>query len=396
MSASAEVISLVEYQSKALPQDRLSEAQARTLYDLYRDRVSVEPPSFKTAQQWVLRSEGWVGHLPVTPDLCLSIEPKVPVANLFEMLELAYKLRVIEFPDVRAAGSLSEFYERVALILARRVLDRSRRGLYASYVGQREMLPCVRGAIDLRHRVCRPWEVSLVCDYQEHTADVPENQILAWTLWRIAHSGLCSDRVLPTVRRACHAVWGMASPVPCPSSACVGRLYNRLNDDYQPLHALCRFFLESAGPTTGSGEHGMIPFVVEMSRLFELFVAEWLRAHLKPALELRYQDALSIGERGEWRLEMDMVLYDRESGRPCHVIDAKYKTPDKPDNADLYQVVAYAEALGCSDAVLVYPSRRQGSGDVIVGQKRVRTVAFPLDGDLGAAGAQVLEQLGLG
>jgi len=353
----AQVISLVEYQPTQLPRDQVSEAQAETLYTDYRDRVSVEPPSFKTGQQWVLMSQGWVGYLPVTPDLHLSIEPKVPIANLFQMLEYAYKLRALEFQGVRASGSLAEFYERVANILARRVLDRARRGLYASYVPQRKTLPYVRGAVDVRQRLRRPWDARILCELpgaHGRRGGEPDPRV---TLSRVAHSGLCSDRVLPTVRRAYHVVHGMALEVPFPASACVGRLYNRLNDDYEPLHALCRFFLENTGPTSAAGMHQMVPFIVEMSRLFELFVAEWLKAHIPASVELRYQDVLHVGEGEQFRLEMDMVLYDRQSGRPLCVLDAKYKAPDKADNADLYQVVAYSEALGCQDAVLVYPTR---------------------------------------
>ena len=51
------------------------------------------------------------------------------------------------------------------------------------------------------------------------------------------------------------------------------RLYHRLNQDYQPMHGLCRFFLEHSGPTHQDGDSAMIPFVVHMPALFEKFVA---------------------------------------------------------------------------------------------------------------------------
>jgi len=60
----------------------------------------------------------------------------------------------------------------------------------------------------------------------------------------------------------------------------MGRRYIRQNADYATLHALCRFFLEQAGPTHELGRHRMLPFVVEMAALFERFVVAWLRVHL--------------------------------------------------------------------------------------------------------------------
>ena len=37
------------------------------------------------------------------------------------------------------------------------------------------------------------------------------------------------------------------------AAECVGRLYNRLSDDYEPLHGLCRFILEQSGPGIAGG-----------------------------------------------------------------------------------------------------------------------------------------------
>jgi hypothetical protein len=57
------------------------------------------------------------------------------------------------------------------------------------------------------------------------------------------------------------------------------------------------------------------------------------------------------------------------------------------------QIVTYAEALGCSEAVLVYPSDSHPGVSTAVGGITVRTIDFPLDGDLDAAGQDVLAKL---
>jgi 5-methylcytosine-specific restriction enzyme subunit McrC len=89
--------------------------------------------------------------------------------------------------------------------------------------------------------------------YQEHTADIDDNQILAWTLWVIGRSGLCRpDRALLIVRHAFRQLQGAITLVPITAAMCVDRRYHRLNSDYAPLHALCRFSLAHSGPTTHS------------------------------------------------------------------------------------------------------------------------------------------------
>ena len=114
-----------------------------------------------------------------------------------------------------------------------------------------------------------PWDVQLRCHFQEHTGDIEDNQILAWTLHTIARTGLCSERVLPAVRKAYRSLQGLLHSNRFPQKHCVKRLYHRLNEDYRPLHGLCRFFLEHTGPTNRPGDKSMLPFLINMALLFE-------------------------------------------------------------------------------------------------------------------------------
>jgi 5-methylcytosine-specific restriction enzyme subunit McrC len=168
-------------------------------------------------------------------------------------------------------------------------------------------------------------------------------------------------------------------------SDCVGRSYSRLNDDYQPMHALCRFFLEHSGPSHEMGDRTMLPFLVDMARLYELFVAEWLRAH--PPLDTFIKVKEPVHFHGNApSFEIDLVLYGTATAKALYVIDTKYKAASAPSSDDLAQVVAYAEAKGCSEAVLVYPSPLSKPLDTEVGGIRVRSLVFSLSGDLDQSG----------
>jgi 5-methylcytosine-specific restriction enzyme subunit McrC len=388
------ILSLEEYQPAFFPREQISEALGEMLWHTYGNQVAVDFPSPKTAGQWQLTSQGWVGHIPLTSELGLALIPKVSLDNLFGMLEYAYQLKSFRFLEgLTDCRSLEELYERLAHVLARRVLDRGRKGFYRTYVSETERLSFVRGRLDVWHTIRRPWDVQPQCHYQEHTADVTENQILAWTLLRIAHSGSCTERVLPTIRRAYHALHGFASIQPFGPRDCVGRLYNRLNEDYHPLHALCRFFLEHSGPSHEMGDHKVLPFLVNMGRLYELFVAEWLKAHLPQHVVLRAQETVDIGEGDVLRFQIDLVLYDAETGKARCVLDTKYKAPNGPDPGDVAQVVAYAEMKGCNNAILVYPTPLPKPLDESIGNIRVQSMTFSLAGDLETAGRSFLHSL---
>jgi 5-methylcytosine-specific restriction enzyme subunit McrC len=93
--------------------------------------VSVEYPTPKTEGAWRLTAQGWVGYIPLSQDMGVSLLPKVGLGNIFRMLEYAYRLKNFHFLDgAFESSSPLDFYERLARILTRRVLDRARKGLY--------------------------------------------------------------------------------------------------------------------------------------------------------------------------------------------------------------------------------------------------------------------------
>lgn len=391
------VIELVEYIPVLLAQSEIPDAVGEALWRNYEKQVAVDFPSPKTGYRWQLTARGWVGHIPLTPDFHLALRPKAQVGNILGMLEYAYNLKSFRFLEgLFDCQTLEDFYERLADILAGRILNRGRQGFYCAYLPKTEELPYVRGRINVRQVISKPWDVKVQCDYEEHTADVEENQILAWTVWCIARSGLCTERVLPTVRRAYHLLQGLVTLQPKSPQVCVGRQYNRLNEDYQLLHALCRFFLEQIGPSFEMGERSMLPFLVDMARLYERFVAEWLKAHresflLPQGLDIKSQERLYVGQ-GIY-FDIDLVLQDVATGVAKYVLDTKYKAPTAPASSDIAQVVAYAEAKGCEEAILVYPMALVEPLDIRIGRIRIRSLTFSLAGDLEQAGYKFLEDV---
>lgn len=390
------IVELQEHAPLRLSSQTLSAAAGELLwqqYDRERGVINVDFPSPKTGNQWQITSRGWVGHLPLSPDLGFHLRPKVPLDNLFQMLEYAYRLQSFTVLDgLTASESVPDFYRRLARLLARRVLERGRNGFHRAYLARQERLPYVRGQLDLnRHR---PWTPTLACHYEEHTADIADNQILAWTLQIIAQSRLCDEATQLLVRRAYRSLNGHVSLIPFTAGACVDRFYTRLNQDYHPLHALCHFFLKHSGPGHRLGEHTMVPFLVNMSHLYEQFVAAWLEVNLPAPWTVRVQEQVTVGRQNELRFNVDLVLYDRHN-QPRLVLDTKYKAAERPASADVQQITTYARLRDCSEAILVYPQVPGTPLDVEVGDVRLRTLSFSLEGDLEAHGQAFLRALAL-
>lgn len=380
---------LTEYSPLRLPAEALSATEGGALWQQYGKYVAVEFPSPKTEGQWQLTSQGWIGYLALSPRIGLSLQPKAPLHNLFRMIEIAYGLEPLRFSDdLFHCNTLVEFYARLALLLARRIQMRCRAGLYQSYQTRAAELPYVRGKVILDRILSTPRANRISCLYQEPTVDSEENRILLWTLWRILRSGFCDEGTYATVCHLYRTLAGMVTLQPQQPSACLDRSYNRLNEDYRSIHALCRFFLEGSGPGLAVGDHEMLAFLIDMAHLYERFVATWIVAHAPSRMGVRLQERLHFGSERGHTFAIDVVLYDQQSGQPRAVLDTKYKTPaSTPSSSDLAQVVAYATAKGCKDALLVYPVELASPFDQRIGDVRVRTLSFPLTGDLSQAGA---------
>ncbi len=388
------VLRLREYEKKRFSCDQFSPETGEWLWRHFGKRVEVEFPALPLDNQWQLTSKGWVGFIPLSREVGLLLEPKVALANLFGMLEVAYQLKEFEFLNgLIKCGDLDGYFDQMAAVLAKRTLDRGRKGYYRAYLDRREDLPYVRGRVDLPAMMRSPWRVQIDCEYQEHTGDVIENQILIWTLWCLSRSGRCSDGTLRYVRRAYRDLAGIATTVPHLSDECVNRLYNRLNQDYEPLHALCRFFLEhQAIPAVELGGRRVLPFLVDMARLFELFVAKWLQAHSPEEWEVREQQQVVLDAQQGLQFKIDLVLQDARTGAALAVLDTKYKDPKSISSDDVQQVVAYAVARDARDAVLIYPAPPPLTC-ARVGDVAVHFLAFDLAGDLDEAGHRLLEDL---
>jgi 5-methylcytosine-specific restriction enzyme subunit McrC len=392
-------IELTEFTPRRLP--GLTDRTAEAIYDHYRNQVEVMWPSPATEGCYELKAQGWVGVLPLPDGSVIRVHPKVPVASLFHMWEYAYQLDLLrdDADQLQSTDQVDAFFSMLAGVLARRVQARARRGLVRNYVSCADDLHTVRGRVDVMASLRQPARTALPCQFDEHTADVADNQLLAYSLRRILRSQALNDQARPVVMRAYRMLPHEVTAAPFRAKDCVDRLYSRLTEDYRQLHALCRFFLENTGPTHVTGDAAMLPFQVDMNRLFELFVAEWLRQNLPASMALTAQESVSLSEDNNLKFQIDLVIRDRESGRVLCVLDTKYKRHAVVSTSDMQQMIAYAASRKCEDAILIYPSVQTAERCYAkVPGFRVHTLVFDLAGDLEAAGwrllARVLEIVG--
>ncbi|MDZ7801864.1 MAG: hypothetical protein U5K81_13885 [Trueperaceae bacterium] len=346
--------------------------------------LDIEFPSPRTGGAWRITSRGVVGAFPLRDGGGVRVVPKVPIANLLRMIEVAQDVSVRELAGQVSVASVDDLFDRLIAALATGVRRRLRRGLLKAYVSRDDRLPYLRGRLDVRRHVRSGAHTVFDVSFQEPSVDHHDNQVLLATLARVVRSPLLRSETRASVRKALRALSTDVSLVPVAAQDAVRGPYHRLRRDYLRLHRLCRFLLGHSGPMVQEGTYVTTPFLVDMPSLFETCVARGLEEALPRGLRVARHVRERLDPAGRVVFDVDLVLQEAWSGRPLIVLDTKYKDHDAPSAADVQQVVAYAAALGCEEAALVYPTEHTFA-PARAGEIVVRRLGVPLDGDVGVA-----------
>src|SRR5262245_12876398 len=102
-------IELTEFQTLELDRTALSNELGEDLWRRFSDKVDVDFPSPPTGHRWRLTSQGWVGYLPLSDEVGVALRPKVPIRNLFRMLEYAYVIKIELLEGTVDCATLEEF-----------------------------------------------------------------------------------------------------------------------------------------------------------------------------------------------------------------------------------------------------------------------------------------------
>lgn len=342
-------IDLVEYQDLAVELER---GDVEFLQSTLSAKIRVSRPAL--GEGYVLNPQQYVGVVRLPSGQIVRCQSKVPIANLTRMLAEAVDLPELlhERVQLERIDDLLELTARHFVSLVLRLIDA---GMHRSYVERTENLTAIRGRIAfaadvranyaLRHRT--------VCEFAELTWDIPENQVIRQVLRLLAAQPTFTRGLRNELRSADASMSDVAE----------GRFratdldhfhYQRFNAAYEPVHRLCRLFLEGASLSEELGTFDGRAFLVDMNLLFERFVTRVLQKRCPAGLRVRAQAGLNLDEERTIPIRPDLLVQD--GSNVIRVADCKYK-PARDDfrNSDVYQLLAYCTVTGANDGVLIYP-----------------------------------------
>jgi len=340
-------VELREWEAREIP---LTSEGARLLAELAGKRLSVGVGS--TAGTWLVTATSHVGVF-VTPDVELLVRPKVPMHNLFLMLDVglpagAFDRKTFSF------GSDRSLLAAIAQLFARSVEQTVGNGLVRSYRHDFDRLHTLRGRINIGHVVRHPGLPAPVpCDFDEYTSDIFENRVLRAALQRL----LRVPGVQPVTRRTLSHGLGRfeeVADVPIDVHAIDRVVYTRLNRHYRHPLRLASLILRNLSLIDRVGSADASAFTVDMNVLFQDWVTNRLTRHLRGRLRVVAEPPEHLGAGRKVPMYPDLELWAGDD--LVYVADVKYKLTGSglARNADYYQILAYATALGLSEGLLIY------------------------------------------
>lgn len=241
------------------------------------------------------------------------------------------------------------------------------RGLRFEYQRMEEELPFLRGQLSLTAQLRQPpgrghhFHVR----HDVYLPDRPENRLLKLALVRVRQS----TRSPENWRLAQELSFRLAE---IPASRQVAQDFrawgtDRLLAHYRAVKPWCELILNRHMPLAIAGGYQGMSLLFPMEKLFERFVAQWLRSRLEPGVDMhtpaRSQSLCEHLNAPMFLLQPDILIAHGERQR--WVLDAKWKLLDAGNRtdkyglsqADIYQLFAYGMKYldGEGRMALVYP-----------------------------------------
>lgn len=338
---------------------RLAPVDVAYLLDHHRRHMEVLPTGRR--DHYRITALGCAGVL-MAPACRFVINPKIPLANLFALLDPLADMPVGR--DHIAPQKGTEALEFLAGQLARRMVERVAAGLHRAYRERREHGTVLLGQLDLQAQLRQApgRKDQLHSQYDELSTDVSCNQaVKASAEWLLA-SPLLGTEVRAGLRQAL-AGFEDVSSVPLSPRWWEAVEAERIPMDYRPLLNLCRLLTESLTLDAAVGATPAPSFLLDLEGVFERHVTRGIveafasSRNRRVAVQVTHTVNEPVADQPDITMRPDLTI--GRDGRNVLVVDAKWKRwTGSAESADLYQVLAYGTALGAEGVVLVYPGKR--------------------------------------
>lgn len=278
-------------------------------------------------------------------------------ATLVRMLAVAFDVPLSEGQIAGLGTQDNDLLDVFVSLFITRLTQQVQAGLVRAYVPEEDVLPKLRGNLDLRQQMQRRAidPSRLHCRFDEFSENTPLNRLFKTCLLRV-NSFVRSE----PLRRKITSLTERFAEIPQSRAPLKERIvWNRMNERFHDAHALARMLLEAEWQNTTSGNVTGLALLFPMNLLFERYVARWLQKVLPTGSVSVQRRKHTLLQHGAYPLIPDIVI---ETDDGPLIVDTKWKdlgdhTGSDPvvSQADLYQLASYGAVYGASRVILLYP-----------------------------------------
>lgn len=280
----------------------------------------------------------------------------IRVQNIYYMLAYAFQILQEQGYNDVAQEEFENAEELLSAILCKGVSIQIKRGLSRQYIPQEESLTSPRGRIELGESIKTQAirKKQLICTYDDFSVNAYVNQILKTTM-----ELLLKADISPTRKKALKKLLVYFGEVTVldPHRIHWNLQYDRNNQTYQMLIAICHLIIKGLLQTNQEGTTRMMDYLDEqtMPHLYEKFILCYFKKEhpeLKawsPQIPWQLDDDFRVMLPA---MQSDIVLQNRQ-GTKTLIIDAKYYSHNTQQKApymaqtvhsgNLYQIFTYVK-----------------------------------------------------
>lgn len=287
-------------------------------------------------------------------------------SNLFYMLSFLKDEKEFHFDsdiiiDIKEGQN---FFDILGRLFLNELEEIFKKGFYKKYVRKEENLSFLKGKMLFSKQLINDIRKTpkFYCSYEDLTYDNLENQIVLKATALLIPLIRFNDKIKSELIRYRYILNEEVILRNVLPEECNRVQYNKLNECYEPIIQFSRavlqyHFIRSAHKGASKGFN----FIVNMNRVYEDFITEIVKELINedPAFADYIVEAQkrfdSLVKEREVVTKPDVILRKKNSSEYPLLIDTKYKRQE--NNADYYQVIAYALAIKTVETcLLIYPA----------------------------------------
>lgn len=286
----------------------------------------------------------------------MTTDKGIYIKNIYYMLSYAFQALQQKSYDRIAGEDFENVFDLFAEILRLAVSSQLKQGLYREYTDVSEILPTVRGKINISDTIKQHIKKhnKVTCEYDIVSDNNLYNRIVLTTIEKLIHI----KDVDKNRRKALIKLLPFFCNVDSISPEKIEwnkLIYQRSNKNYELIINICRFVLGSRLLTTENGKHLTASFSDNhMEQLYERFILSYYKKHhpeLSPKAKKVEWNFTSVPDMSiEYLPDMKTDITLTKNGKAL-IIDAKYYKHTMVEHfskktlrsAHLYQIYTYVK-----------------------------------------------------